>query len=721
MSDENPVPDAAPANGDVLLRVENLVKYFPARSAGLVARREYVHAVDGVSMTVRRGQTFGVVGETGCGKSTLARCIARLHDVTSGRIVFDGQDITRFSERRMRPLRREIQMIFQDPIGSLNPRRRVGSIIGDPFAIHGLASGAERTRRVQELMERVGLNPEHYNRFPAEFSGGQRQRIGVARALAFRPKLIICDEPVSALDASIQAQVINLLADLQAEFGLTYIFIAHDLSVVRHVSHTVAVMYLGQLVETAPVEEVFTRPRHPYTGALLSAVSVPGPDRSGEREQIVLVGDVPSPVAPPSGCRFHPRCPKAAPVCVAEAPPLEPHPGDGPEHPAACHLPLAVAEDLAEFPPTMSRLTIAEEQRVIDVGGSVPPDASVPGATGVTGMVGAARAAGSGPAMSTVRDSAGPATAAETALVAGERPAGKKIEGRSPWRLAYERLRSDRSAKIAAGTILVIVLLAIFAPVFAAITGHGPDQQFINIGENATGGPVPPSGTFWFGTDSNGRDLFVRVLYGARVSLLVGVLATAISVALGVVFGLAAGYIGGFVDSLIARVIDVMLSIPLLLIAISVAYISGPGIWLVIVIVGVLSFTYLARIVRGQVISLKEKEYIQAARALGAGPWRIMFTDLLPNVMAQVIVYASLLIPLAIVTEAALSFLGVGVPPPTPDWGQMINDASGYYQYGYWWYLLFPSLALLITTLAFNIFGDSVRDAFDPRGARLFV
>ena len=313
------------------------------------------------------------------------------------------------------------------------------------------------------------------------------------------------------------------------------------------------------------------------------------------------------------------------------------------------------------------------------------------------------------------------AVAVAAALGEGEAlPPGKKIEGRSPLRLAYERLRTDRAAKIALGTIVVIVLLAIFAPVFASIVGHGPNQQFIDIGENASGGPVAPSGTFWFGTDSNARDLFVRVLYGARVSLIVGVLATAISVAMGVVFGLAAGYLGGFVDSLIARVIDVMLSLPFLVIAISIAYISGPSMWLVIVIVGVLSFTYLARIVRGQVISIKGKEYVEAARALGAGPWRIMFIDLLPNVMAQVIVYASLLIPLAIVLEASLSFLGVGVPPPTADWGQMISDASGYYQYGYWWYLFFPSLALLMTTLAFNIFGDSVRDALDPRGG-LFV
>jgi peptide/nickel transport system permease protein len=313
--------------------------------------------------------------------------------------------------------------------------------------------------------------------------------------------------------------------------------------------------------------------------------------------------------------------------------------------------------------------------------------------------------------------------AAEMAVEAGEPiPVGRKIiQGRSPWRLAWERLRKDRAAIVASGTIVVIVLLALLAPVIASWVGHGPNQQFIDIGENASGGPVPPSHIFFFGTDSSGRDLFIRVLYGARVSLVVGVLATGISVALGVVLGLAAGYLGGLVDVVIARVIDVMLSIPFLVIAISVAYISHPSLWLVIFVVGVTSFTYLSRIVRGQVISIKEKEYIQAARALGARPLRIMFIDLLPNVMAQVIVYASLLIPLAIVSEAALSFLGVGVPPPTADWGQMISDASGYYQYGYWWYLLFPSLALLITTLAFNILGDSVRDAMDPRGAGIYV
>jgi oligopeptide/dipeptide ABC transporter ATP-binding protein len=360
-------PGAAATDGgddDVLLRVEHLVKYFPLRSGQLIRRgRYFVHAVDDVSLEVRRGETLGLVGETGCGKSTLARCVARLHDITSGKIIFDGHDISRISAGKMRPLRRDIQMIFQDPYGSLNPRRRVGSIIGDPFAIHHIAKGAERKRRVQELMEMVGLNPEHYNRFPAEFSGGQRQRIGVARALAFTPKLIICDEPVSALDVSIQAQIINLLADLQDELGLTYIFIAHDLSVVRHVSNSVAVMYLGKVVEQSPVEDLWAHPRHPYTDALLSAVPIPDPVYAGRRERIILVGDVPSPISPPSGCRFHPRCPKARQACVDEVPELTPRLGDEPKHRAACHFPVEDGEDISK-----SRPSIGADERVIETG-----------------------------------------------------------------------------------------------------------------------------------------------------------------------------------------------------------------------------------------------------------------------------------------------------------------------------------------------------------------
>jgi len=342
-------PSVGDLDGDVLVRADNLTKHFPVYGGGLVRRTvANVQAVDGVSLTIPSGKTVGLVGETGCGKSTLARCIAGLIPVTSGKVYFEGKDITNLKRRVMQPFRREIQMIFQDPYGSLNPRRRVGAIIGDPFAVHKTATGAERKRAVQDLMARVGLNPEHYNRFPAEFSGGQRQRIGVARALALRPKLIICDEPVSALDVSIQAQVLNLLADLQADFGLSYLFIAHDLEVVRHVSDSVMVMYLGRVAESGPGSQVYTKPRHPYTNALLSAAPAADPDAAASRRRIILTGDVPSPIHPPSGCRFHPRCPKAQELCSEQEPQLETKPGDPPAHLTACHFPVEAGENLAD-------------------------------------------------------------------------------------------------------------------------------------------------------------------------------------------------------------------------------------------------------------------------------------------------------------------------------------------------------------------------------------
>jgi oligopeptide/dipeptide ABC transporter ATP-binding protein len=340
-----------------LIRLAGVKKYFPI-TQGIILQREIgrVHAVDGVDLEVYPGETLGVVGETGCGKSTLGRMACRLLDVTEGTVEFDGRDVTNLKGKALRAFRRQVQMIFQDPYSSLNPRKRIGAIIGDPFQIHGIADGRERKLRVQELMEVVGLNPEHYNRFPAEFSGGQRQRIGVARALALRPKLIICDEPVSALDVSIQAQVINLLEDLQNEFNLTYIFIAHDLSVVRHVSDRVAVMYLGKVVELSDAKRLYAEPKHPYTGALLSAVPVADPDEAEKRERVILYGDVPSPIDPPSGCRFHPRCPKAQDRCVSEEPPLEQKAsGDL----AACHFPLEPGEKLAKAKPGIKQETIA--------------------------------------------------------------------------------------------------------------------------------------------------------------------------------------------------------------------------------------------------------------------------------------------------------------------------------------------------------------------------
>jgi oligopeptide/dipeptide ABC transporter ATP-binding protein len=321
-----------------LVEVEHLTKHFPVKQGVFARGKEYVHAVEDVTLTVNKGETLGIVGESGCGKSTTARLIVRLLEPTSGTVRFDGQDITHWSSRRLAPVRQQMQIIFQDPYSSLNPRKSVGQIVGEPFAIHKTAKDIKN--RVRDLLARVGLSPEHINRYPHEFSGGQRQRIGIARALALQPKLIVCDEPVSALDVSVQAQILNLLKSLQKDFDLTYVFISHDLAVIRQVSDRIAVMYVGRVVEIGGSELLYEHPRHPYTAALLSAVPKPETNGSGfsRRQRIVLTGDVPSPVSPPQACVFHPRCPRFQQGhCDVETPQLRAFEGD---HQAACHYPV---------------------------------------------------------------------------------------------------------------------------------------------------------------------------------------------------------------------------------------------------------------------------------------------------------------------------------------------------------------------------------------------
>ncbi|MFE1199410.1 ABC transporter ATP-binding protein [Streptomyces olivaceoviridis] len=454
-----PKQASAPEERDVLLKVEGLTKHFPIKKGILQRQVGAVKAVDGLDFEVRKGETLGVVGESGCGKSTMGRVITRLQDPTGGKITFEGQDITRLNTGQMRPLRRDIQMIFQDPYGSLNPRHTIGSIVSAPFRLQGVEPEGGVKKEVQRLLDLVGLSPEHYNRYPHEFSGGQRQRIGIARALALKPKLVVADEPVSALDVSIQAQVVNLMDDLQQELGLTYVIIAHDLSVVRHVSDRIAVMYLGKIVELADRTSLYESPMHPYTKALMSAVPVPDPKRRGQKsERILLRGDVPSPIAPPSGCRFHTRCWKATQICKTTEPQLvELRPGQR----VACHHPenfadqapqdtvlLTAAKEASELvPDAVLSEGAAEKEPASDKAPAAEETAAEETAAEETAAAGAAAASEAAasdekPAVSEEK----PAVSEEEPAVSEEKPASEKEPAASKEETASGKTASEEDA-----------------------------------------------------------------------------------------------------------------------------------------------------------------------------------------------------------------------------------------------------------------------------------
>ncbi|MFD3608892.1 dipeptide ABC transporter ATP-binding protein [Streptomyces atroolivaceus] len=446
LNKKTPAPAAAGSDGsgsEPLLKVDGLVKHFPITKGVLKRKVGAVQAVDGLTFDVRAGETLGVVGESGCGKSTMGRLVTRLLEPTGGKVEFQGRDITHMSAGRLRPMRRDIQMIFQDPYGSLNPRHTVGGIVGTPFRLQGVKPEGGVKAEVQRLLELVGLNPEHYNRYPHEFSGGQRQRIGIARALALKPKLVVADEPVSALDVSIQAQVVNLLDDLQEELGLTYMIIAHDLSVIRHVSDRIAVMYLGKIVELADRKSLYEAPMHPYTNALMSAVPVPDPRRRGAKsERILLKGDVPSPISPPSGCRFHTRCWKATQICKTTEPPLlQLKTG----HQVACHHP----ENGEDQAPGDAPL-VADVITVKSAGTAEPASASKAGKASEPAAVSEAGKASEPAAVSEAGKASEPAAASEAGK-ASEPASASKAEKASEPAAASEAGKASEPATASEG------------------------------------------------------------------------------------------------------------------------------------------------------------------------------------------------------------------------------------------------------------------------------
>ncbi len=631
--------------------------------------RGHVRAVDGISFDIERGTTFALIGESGCGKSTVARTLVGLNAFTGGSVEIDGR---RREAVGGAVVDADAQIIFQDPYSSLNPRWTVRDIIAEPIRLAGGAAKAAIAARVDELLRMVNLAPSDGDRFPHEFSGGQRQRISIARALAASPQFMVCDEPTSALDVSVQAQILNLMTDLQRRLSLTYLFISHNLAVVRQVADSVGVMYLGRIVEVGRSDTLFSRPAHPYTRAMLDAV----PDiRAIGAVRDPIPGETPSAISPPSGCTFHPRCPYRNARCEAEVPELKPFA----DALVACHA--------------------LEEGRVSPPVLAAPQEAAQPVAEAPT---------------------AAPALAAATAQPAKAGWLRRFLEA--------DMLHSFRTSP-AVVTSFVVLLVCLVCGLGASLVA--PHDILDLTSFNLLDASLPPAweadgtGNFPLGTDQQGRDLLSLIIYGLRISLVIGGASVLLAVAIGVTLGLVAGYFGGVVDSILMRIVDVQLSFPAILVAILVSgivklFATGAAFetwatYVLIFSIGITGWMQFARTVRASTLVEAGREYVQAARVMGRSRTAIMFQHILPNVLGPVLVLATIFLGVTILTEASLSFLGVGLPPTQPSLGTLIRVGGNYLFSGEWWVVVFPGITLAALILAVNILGDWLRDALNPK------
>jgi oligopeptide/dipeptide ABC transporter ATP-binding protein len=675
-----------PPDTAVLLQIDGLsVSYRRRRRVGF-GGKQVVRAVRDFSLSVARDEVVGLVGESGCGKTTVGMAAMRLANWAGGAVTLDSTALGSLSGSELRRVRRQLQMVFQDPRAVLDPRVRVGRAVIEPAVVHHMVGRAERDELAIKLLSAVGLPAEAADRFPDELSGGQLQRVAIARALSCQPKVLICDEILSALDVSLQAQILNLLAEIRRDLGLAMVFISHDLATVRRFCDRTVVMYLGEIVEVAESEVVSGRPLHPYTVGLMSSVLSPTPRGEMSAERLVLAGELPSPANPPAGCTFHTRCPMATELCATERPTLT-DAGDG--HLVRCHYWRDTGSELRAYLP-QARAAAGRRTTRWAPGADAPDE---PAAGDPAPAVAAARLDAA------AEDAAAAAADAPLVVAAGRRPFSRQT-----WS------RMSRSSRVSAVILAVLLVGMVVGSIWTA-DPYLQDLQHVSSAPSWLGGaPGHP-----LGTDDLGRDILARLLVATRTSIVICAAATVIGAVLGVALGLIAGYFGGIAETVIMRLVDLQMSLPGIVLILVALAIFKPSSLTTVIVLALASWMIFARLTRAEVLMLRDGGLLRALRAMGAPTSRTLLRHVLPNTFGPSLVVATVTLGSQITALAALSYLGFGVPPPTPTLGGMIADGQTGLTSGIWWTVGWPALVIVVLVLCTNSLGDNVINAFTSR------